>query len=137
MKAKYDDTMNAKQKRESFQRVWEQRKQAAKNGAKGNMPDDATVLRMAEHARRASAVQEENIVPISIRRRSRWVPYAAAATLVIGVSIIGLTRHSGNDIASMPVTEEVNYNGHTIHFVCNNQCSAQDVLIAANEVIKH
>ena len=65
----------------------------------------------------------------------RWIPYAAAASLVIGVAAIGLTRQGQPD-NGLPVAEEVTVESQTIHFICNNGCSAQDIMLLANKVIK-
>ena len=74
------------------------------------------------------------VVPIT-RRRKRWIPYAAAACIAVCVAIIRLTRHDQPD-NMLPVAKEVTVEGQTIHFLCNNGCSAQEVMLFANEVIK-
>jgi hypothetical protein len=54
---------------------------------------------------------------------------------VIGVAIIGLTHiRQSND--GLPVAEEVTVESQTIHFVCNNGCSAQDIMSLANKAFK-
>jgi hypothetical protein len=46
-----------------------------------------------------------------------------------------MTRSSQpND--ELPIAEEVIVESQTIHFVCNNGCSAQDIMLMANKVIK-
>lgn len=127
-------TMNAQQQRDDFQTVWERRKQNWQEQAKKTLPDNATLLHLSELARQQAQKQEAVVVPIT-RRRNRWLPYAAAATLVIGVTTFGLTRE-GKPEHNLPVAEEIRVEGETIHFLCNNGCSANEVLLAANEVIK-
>ncbi len=127
-------TMNAQQQRDDFQTVWERRKQNWQEQAKKALPDDATLLHLSELARQQGMRQDAVVVPIT-RRRNRWLPYAAAATLVIGVATFVLTRE-GKPEHNLPVAEEIRVEGETIHFLCNNGCSANEVLLAANEVIK-
>ena len=62
------------------------------------------------------------------------MPYAAAAGLLIGVVLFSWRMQ--NDASRMPVAKEVKVGGQTVRFLCNNGCSAQDVLLSANEVIK-
>ena len=122
------NTMN----RDDFNQLWERRKQTWHTGA----PDDASILRMAERARNA-AMPEENVTPINLGRRGRWIPYAAAASIAIGIGIIGLTRHSETpNTMQLPEAQKVNVNGQTVRFLCNNGCSAQEVLLSANDIIK-
>lgn len=120
------NTMN----RDDFNQLWERRKQTWHTGA----PDDASILRMAERARNA-AMPEENVTPINLGRRGRWIPYAAAASLVVGIAIYGLMRQ-GNQPTQLPVAKEVSIDGQTVRFLCNNGCSAQEVLLSANDIIK-
>lgn len=127
-------TMNAQQQRDDFQKVWERRKQNWQEQAKQSLPDDATLLHMAELARMQAQQQGAVVVPLT-RRRNRWLPYAAAASLVVGIATFMLTRESQPEIA-LPVAEEVSVGGQTMQFLCNNGCSVNEVLIAANEVIK-
>ena len=126
-------TMNAKQN-DDFQTVWEHRKQNWQQQAEKTLPDDATLLRLAETARRQAQQHAAVVVPFT-RPRKRWIPYAAAACIAAGVTVIGLTHQSQSE-NELPVTEEVTVEGQTIHFLCNNGCSAQDILLSANEVIK-
>jgi hypothetical protein len=102
-----------------------------------NVPDDTTVLKMAELARQVSPARDENIVPISLGRRGRWIPYAAAASVLIGVGVIGLTYQS--EMPNQPQllkAQKININGQNVRFLCNNGCSAQDILVSANDIIK-
>ena len=127
-------TMNAQQQRDDFQKVWERRKQNWQEQAEQSLPNDATLLHIAELARMQAQQQEAVVVPLT-RRRARWLPYAAAASLVVGVATFMLTREGQPEIA-LPVAEEVSVGGQTMHFLCNSGCSVDEVLIAANEVIK-
>ncbi len=129
--------MKATRKRDDFRQQWERRKQTWQNEKDSSLPNDASILKMAELARLASAVQEENTVHFSIRRRGRWIPYAAAASIAIGIGIIGLTRRSETpNTMQLPKAQKVNVNGQTVRFLCNNGCSAQEVLLSANDIIK-
>lgn len=129
--------MNANQNRDDFQQLWERRKQTWQNENDMNVPDDTTVLKMAELARQVSPARDENIVPISLGRRGRWIPYAVAASVLIGVGVIGLTYQS--EMPNQPQllkAQKININGQNVRFLCNNGCSAQDILVSANDIIK-
>lgn len=129
--------MNANQNRDDFRQLWERRKQTWQNENDMNVPDDTTVLKMAELARQVSPARDENIVPISLGRRGRWIPYAAAASVLIGVGVIGLTYQS--EMPNQPQllkAQKININGQNVRFLCNNGCSAQDILFSANDIIK-
>ena len=117
-----------------FKTQW-QRRQQWQEPARKTVPDDETFLRWAEKARQASAEHDVNVIPFPTHRRNRWIPYAAAASIAVGVTIIGLT-HQNESGSTLPVAKEVNVDGQTIRFVCNNDCSVQDVIFAVNEVIK-
>lgn len=137
MKANNENrTMNAKQNRGDFKTQWKRRKQDWQTQVAKTMPDDATILRIADRARAQTPAFEENIISITRKPARRWMPYAAAASIAIGVTVIGLTRQSGND-NGMPVAKEVNVEGQTVRFLCNNDCSVNDVLLSVNEVIKN
>ena len=120
--------------RGDFETQW-QRRQQWQEPARKTVPDDETYMRWAEKARQASAGPDVNVIPFPSPRRNRWIPYAAAASIAVGVAIVGLTRQNEPG-STLPVAKEVSVNGQTIHFMCNNDCSAQDVLFAVNEVIK-
>ena len=126
-------TMNAK-RNDDFQTVWERRKQNWQQQAEKTLPDDATLLRLAETARQQSQQQTAVVVPLT-RPRKRWIPYAAAACIAAGLTVVELAHQSQPD-NELPVAEEVTVEGQTIHFLCNNGCSVQDILLSANEVIK-
>jgi hypothetical protein len=126
-------TMNTK-RNDNFQTVWEHRKQNWQERTEKTLPDDATLVRLAETARQQAQHQAVVAVPFT-RPRKRWIPYAAAASFVIGLTVIGLIRQGQPD-NGLPVAEEVTVEGQTIHFLCNKGCSAHDVLLSANEVIK-
>ena len=126
-------TMNQAQ-RDDFKTLWEHRKHDWQQQAEKTLPDDATLLRLAERAQQQAPLQPVVAVPFK-RSRNRWIPYAAAASLVIGVSIIGLTRKSQPN-PPMPRAEVVTVESQTIHFLCNNGCSPQDIMVLASKVIK-
>ena len=134
MKTNNNNEMNNNNQREAFNTLWNRRKQTWQEHATKAAPDDEAMLRMSEKARHQASATETPAITIT-KRRNRWIPYAAAATLVIGVATIGLTRHGETD-TTLPVAKEVNVDGQTIRFVCNNGCSAQDIVFAANQVIK-
>lgn len=129
--------MNANQNRDDFRQLWERRKQTWQNENDMNVPDDTTVLKMAELARQVSPARDENIVPISLGRRGRWIPYAVAASVLIGVGVIGLTYQSETpNQPQLLKAQKININGQNVRFLCNNGCSAQDILVSANDIIK-
>ena len=124
--------MNPSTQRDDFKTQWEHRQQWEKQAEK-TVPDDKTFLQWAEKAQQDPAGLSANLIPI--HRNKRWIPYAAAASLIIGVAAIGLTRQSQPE-SGLPVAEEVTVESQTIHFICNNGCSAQDIMFLANKVIK-
>ena len=125
-------TMNTK-RNDDFQTVWERRKQDWQERAEKGAPDDKTFLQWAEMAQQDPAGWGANVV--FFHRNRRWIPYAAAASIVIGVAIIGLT-HTNQSNDGLPVAEEVTVESQTIHFMCNNGCSAQDIMFLANKAFK-
>ena len=125
-------TPNPNTRRDDFKTQWQSRmhwKEQAEKWA----PDDQAFLRWAEKAQQDPAGLRANVIPF--HRNRRWIPYAAAASLVIGVAAIGLTRQGQPD-NGLPVAEEVTVESQTVHFICNNGCSAQDIMLLANKVIK-
>ena len=126
-------TMNPKRS-DDFQTVWKRRKQNWQQQTEKTLPDDATLLRLAELAQQQAQQQKAVVVPIT-RRRKRWIPYAAAACIAVGVAAIGL-KLQDETANPLPETEEVTVGDQTIHFLCNKGCSAQDVVLSAIEVIK-
>ena len=127
--------MNSNSQRVDFKTQW-QRRQQWEEQAKKTVPDDKTFLYWAEKAQQTSLGSEENVALYPpIHRHRRWIPYAAAASLLVGVSIIGMTR-PGRTESRIPTAEEVTVESQTIHFLCNNGCSAQDIMSLANKVIK-
>ncbi len=115
-----------------FETQWQYRQQW-KEQAEKSAPNDKTFLQWAEKAQQDPAGLSAIVIPI--HRNKRWIPYAAAASLVIGVIAIGLT-HQSQPESGLPVAEEVTVESQTIHFICNNGCSAQDIMHLANKVIK-
>lgn len=124
--------MNPSAQHDGFETQWQRRQQWEEQVEK-SMPDDEIFLHWAEKAQQIPASPEVNV--ISFHRNKRWMSYAAAACLVIGVAVFGLTRR-GQSNDRLPVAEEVTVESQTIHFVCNNGCSAQDIMLLANKVIK-
>lgn len=121
-------------KQDDFKTQW-QRSQQWQMEAEQSAPDDETLLRWVEQAQHSSAVQEVNPITFPSPRRQRWIPIAIAASLLIGVTVIGLTHQGQTDITT-PIADEGNEEGQPIRFLCNNGCSAQDIILLANEVIK-
>ena len=108
-----------------FEIQW-QRRQQAMNDAESYVPTDDWMLGLAEQAKEIATGNEVQYIR---QRRFRWIPYAAAAGLLVAVSIIGL-RHQRN-VARLPVAEKVDVKGQTIRFLCNSGCSADDVVQSA------
>ena len=126
------NALNASAQRDDFKTQWQCRQQWKEQAEKW-APDDKTFLHWAEKAQQDPAGLGMNVVPL--HRTRRWIPYAAAASLVIGVAAIGLTRQ-GQPENGLPVAKEVTVENQTVHFICNNGCSAQDIMLLANKVIK-
>lgn len=118
---------------DDFKTQWKRRQQWQEL-AKKAMPDDETLLRWTEKARENYNMPEVNIIPFPSHRRNRWIPYAAAACIAIGVATIGLNRQEESN-STLPEAKEVKVEGQTVRFLCNNGCSALEVLLSANEVI--
>lgn len=112
-------------KRDDFELQW-QRRQQAMNDAESHAPTDDWMLGLAEHAKEKATGNE---VQYTRQRRFRWIPYVAAAGLLLAVSIIGM-RHQRN-AARLPAAEKVDVRGQTIRFLCNSGCSADDVVQSA------
>lgn len=124
-------TLKSSMQHDDFKTQWQSRLQWKEQAEKW-VPDDQTFLRWAEKAQQEPASLEKNVIPL--RRTRRWIPYAAAASLFIGVAAIGLTRQNPPD-NGLPVAEKVTMESQTVHFLCNNGCSAQDIMQLANKVI--
>ena len=127
-------TVNPSKQHDDFNAQWQRRQQWEQQADKA-VPDDKTFMQWAEKAQQVSEGSELNVVPLSPHRNRRWIPYAAAASIVIGVAIIGLT-HTSQSNDGLPVAEEVTVESQTIHFMCNNGCSAQDIMSLANKAFK-
>ena len=117
-----------------FETQWRHRQQWEERAEK-SVPDDKSFLNWAEKAQQAPGVSEVNVTPLPLHPNRRWIPYAAAASIVIGVAIIGLTRF-GRPNDGLPMAKEVTVESQTIHFMCNNGCSAQDIMFLANKAFK-
>ena len=127
-------TVNPSKQHDDFNAQWQRRQQWEQQADKA-VPDDKTFMQWAEKAQQVSEGSELNVVPLSPHRNRQWIPYAAAASVVIGVAIIGLSRYGQSD-SGLPVAEEVTVESQTIHFMCNNGCSAQDIMSLANKAFK-
>ena len=125
------NSLNANTQRDDFKTQWQCRRQWEEQAEKLT-PDDKTFLHWAEKAQQDPAGLEMNVIPF--RRTKRWIPYAAAS-IVIGVAAIGLARQ-GQPKDELPVAVEVTVENQTVHFLCNNDCSAQDIILSAKKVIK-
>ena len=119
-----------------FQSLWERRKHSWHEMEAKAAPDDETILRMADHASRQAVTSEAAIIPFAARHRHRWIPYVAAASLVTGVALVSLNRQKSINNPT-PQVQTVEVEGHTMFFMCNNGCSVQDIIYAANDVIDH
>lgn len=120
--------------RDNFKTQWQNRQQWQEQAEK-SVPDDETLLRWAENALQTPARPERNIFPFPTHHYNRWIPYTAAVCIAIGVVAIGLSRQNTSENA-LPVATEVEVGGQTVRFLCNNGCSAQDIILSASEVIK-
>ena len=127
-------TPNPSTQQNDFNAQWRCRQQWEANAEK-SVPDDKTFLLWVEKAQQAPGVSEVTVSPLPLHRSRRWIPYAAAASIAIGVAIIGLTS-TGQSNDGLPVAEEVTVESQTIQFMCNNGCSAQDIMFLANKAIK-
>lgn len=125
---------NTNPKRDNFKTQWKRRQQWLEQAQK-SAPDDETLLRWAEKAQETYATPEMNVIPFPSHRRNRWIPYAAAACIAVGVAAVGLNHQHKTD-GTLPEAQEVNVEGQIVRFLCNNGCSAQDIILSANEVIK-
>jgi len=116
--------------RNDFEKQWQRRMQASQN-VKNDVPSDDFVLNMAKMAQQQGF--SEGTTFEQPRRRLRWLPYAAAASLLIGVTLFSLPRHGST--LTLPVAEEVNVDGQTIHFLCNSGCSPNEVVNSAQKIM--
>ena len=123
--------MNTRKQHDDFQTVWIRRKQQWQREVEKTLPDDDTLLRLAEIARQRAPKQAAVVLPFAPHRK-RWIPYAAAACLLVGVAAIALTHHTSGP---QPLPEWVTVEDQTVQFLCNHDCSVQDVMVAINDVI--
>ena len=112
-----------------FEIQWQRRQQALQDVQNG-APADAAMNDMAQRA--FEQVAESEIYKPMPRHHYRWIPYVAAAGLLIGVSLIGLEWYGKTQL---PVTQEVSVGGQTIHFLCNTGCSADDIVQSAQNIM--
>lgn len=111
-----------------FEVQWQRRKQAV-NQPMTNVPSDATLLEMARRARVSTTPQT---VTLS-HPRFRWIPYAAAASVLIGLSIAGLNLQ--NKHHQLPVAKVVSVEGQNVRFLCNSGCSVDDVVQSVHHIM--
>ncbi len=128
------NTMGSDTQHDDFKTQW-QRRQQWQEQAEKSVPNDETLLRWVEKAQQTPAAPYVNILPFPTHRNNRWIPYTAAACIAISVVAIGLNRQNKTENA-LPVAKEVEVGGQTVRFLCNNGCSAQDIILSASEVIK-
>ena len=131
---KINKKSNFDSKRDDFNTQWKRRQQWQEQAQK-SIPNDETLLRWVEKSQKTYAKPEMNVMPFPSRHRNRWIPYAAAACIAVGVTAIGLYLQNETE-NTLPVAQEVKVEGQTVRFLCNNGCSAQEVMLSANEVIK-
>lgn len=127
------NTTGSDTQHDDFKTQW-QRRQQWQEQAEKSAPDDETLLRWVEKAQQTPAAPYVNIL-FPTHRNNRWIPYTAAACIAISVVAIGLNRQNKTENA-LPVAKEVEVGGQTVRFLCNNGCSAQDIILSASEVIK-
>ena len=115
--------------RNDFEIQWQRRQQALQGAQKG-APADAAMNDMAQRAFEQVAESE----PYEPMRPHpyRWVPYVAAAGLLIGISLLGLEWYGKTQL---PVTQEVSIGGQAIRFLCNSGCSADDIVQSAQNIM--
>ncbi len=126
--------MNSSTPCDGFTTQWQCR-QRWKEQVEKSLPDDETFVHWIEKAQLAPVSSEIRTHPLPFHRSKHWIPYAAAASIVFGVAIIGLSRRN-QPADRFPMAKEVMVESQTIHFLCNNGCSAQDIMLLANKVIK-
>ena len=104
-----------------FDKQWQKRQNALLE-AENSAPSDETIMSMARRAQYRP------------HRKLTWIPYAAAASLIIGILLFEWNIQNAK--TKIPVAQEVSVEGQTVKFLCNSGCSAQDVIISANNIIK-
>ena len=102
-----------------FEKQWQRRQQAVKE-AENSVPGDDVIISMAKMAQNKAFAQEMS--PVRNRRRLVWISYIAAACLLLGILLYGLT---------LPTSDT----GEQITFLCNSGCSAEDVIMSANKIV--
>lgn len=127
-------TENSSAQNDIFETQWQNRRQWERQVEK-SVPEDDTFSKWMEKAQQVPIGSESDVSSFSFHRRRRWISYAAAASIVIAVVITGLIRPGHTD-NGFPAAKEVIVESQTIHFLCNNGCSAQDIMILAGRVIK-
>ena len=103
-----------------FDKQWQRRKNAL-HDAENSAPSTETIMAMARRAQYRP------------HRKLTWIPYAAAASLIIGILFFGWNIQNAK--TKIPAAQEVSFEGQTVKFLCNSGCSAQDVIISAKNII--
>lgn len=102
-----------------FEKQWQRRQQAMKEAA-NSVPGDDVIIGMAKMAQNQAFAHEMS--PMRNRRRLVWISYIAAACLLLGVLLYGLTLPASGT-------------GEQITFLCNSGCSAEDIIMSANKIV--
>jgi len=119
-----------KSKRTDFEKQWQRRRRALQ-ASLHDAPSDDAVLAMSMNAQQEIPLEEGTLV--SRRPRLRWIPFAAAASVFVGVSIIGIAQWKKKP--QLPVAEVVTVDGQAVRFLCNSGCSADDVIQSARNIM--
>ena len=122
--------MTNKKRKTDFELQWERRRQALEKAAQ--MAPEEQRMRFLSKLARQPQTSRQDLGEIRPERRSRWIPYAAAAACV-AVLVVGGLRYFQQQPAPLQV-EKVTMDGEQLYFLCNNQCAAAEVLQAAREM---
>lgn len=114
-----------------FEKQWERRRQALENAAQ-TAPDEDRMRLWVKLARQQQPTHVENEA-VMRNGKLRWLPYAAAAACVT-VLVGGGIRIFHAQTPALPEAEMVNLDGKQVYFLCNNSCSAAEVVQAAEEM---
>ena len=114
-----------------FEKQWERRRQALEKAAQ--MAPEEQRMRFLSKLARQPQTSRLDLGEIRPERGSRWIPYAAAAACVTVLVGGGIRMFHAHTPAS-PEAEMVNLDGKQVYFLCNNSCSAAEVVQAAEEM---
>ncbi len=76
--------MDNNKQHDDFQSLWERRKHLWQEKAAATVPDDATVLRMADYAGRQAATSESAAIPLNSEHCQRRLPCVTVASIETG-----------------------------------------------------